>query len=53
MWVIFFQTLTDYTGALHIAFVVLQTFGVHRIENAAMHRLQPVTNIGQRAPDDD
>ena len=51
--VVLLQALAHHTGAFGVALVVLQTFAVHGGENAAMHRLQSVTCIGQRTADDD
>ena len=51
--VIIAEHLTDYLGALHMLAVVQQSHVVHGVQNAAMHRLQAVAHIGQRAPDDD
>ncbi len=50
---IFLQTLADHTGALHVLAVVQHAHVMHGVQNAAMHRLQSVTDVGQRAPDDD
>ena len=38
---------------LRVLRVVLQAHLLHGVENAAMHRLQSVTHVGQRAADDD
>ena len=46
------QALAHHAGALGVALVVLQALSVHGRENAAMHGLQSVAGIGQRAPDD-
>ena len=51
--VILLQTLADHAGALHVLAVVQHAHVVHGVQNAAMHRLQSVAHIGQRAPDDD
>src|SRR5271165_3225539 len=53
MRVILLQALADHTGALHVLAVVQHAHVVHGVQNAAMHRLQSVADIGQRAPDDD
>ena len=45
--------LADHLGALGVLLVVLQTHLVHRVQDAAMHRLEAVANIGQRTADDD
>ena len=50
---VFLQTLADHTGALHVLAVVQHAHVVHGVQNAAMHRLQAVANVGQRASDDD
>ena len=47
------QHFADDLGALHVLAVVQQSHVVHRVKNAAMHRLQAVAHVGQRAPDDD
>jgi hypothetical protein len=36
-------------GAFGVLLVVLQTHLMHGVEHAAVHRLQPVTHIRQRA----
>ena len=51
--VILAEHFADDFGALHVLAVMQQAHVMHRIENAAMHRLQAVTHIGQRASDDD
>ena len=51
--VILLQTFADDTGALHVLAVVEHAHVLHRVQNAAMHRLQSVANVGQRAADDD
>ena len=53
MRMILLQTLADDAGALHVLAVVQHAHVVHGVENAAMHRLQSVAHVGQRAPDDD
>ncbi len=53
MGVIFTQHFTDDTGALLVRRIRLQPHVVHRVENAAMHRLQAVAGIGQRTGHDD
>ena len=45
--------LADHLGALGVFLVVLQAHLAERVEHAAMHGLQSVAGIGQRAPDDD
>ena len=45
--------LAHHLGALGVFLVVLQAHLVERVEHAAMHGLQAVAGIGQRAPDDD
>ena len=47
------QHFADDLGALHVLAIVQQAHVVHRVKNAAMHRLQAVAHIRQRAPDDD
>ena len=44
--------LAHHLGALGVFLVVLQAHLVERVEHAAMHGLQAVAGIGQRAPDD-
>src|SRR5581483_1350551 len=51
--VIFLQALAHYAGALGKAAVIVQSFAKHRVENAAMHRLEPVIHTGQCATIDD
>ena len=51
--VILLQTLADDAGALHVLAIVQHAHVVHGVQNAAMHRLQAVANVGQRAADDD
>ncbi len=50
--VILAQTFAHHLGALHVLAVGEQAHVVHGIKNAAMHRLQAVADVGQRAPDD-
>ena len=45
--------LTDDLGALGVLLVVLQAHLAHGVEHAAMHGLEAVAGVGQRAPDDD
>src|SRR4029079_8590932 len=45
--------VADDPRALETRPVRLQAGLVHRVEDAAMHRLQPVTNVRQRSRDDD
>ena len=45
--------VADDPRALHVAPVGLQAHLVHREEHAAVDGLQPVADVGQRAPDDD
>ncbi len=45
--------LADHLGALVVALVVLQPHLIERVQNAPVHRLQPVAHIGQRPSDDD
>ena len=47
------EHLADHLGALHVLAVVQQAHVVHRVQNAAVHRLQAVAHVGQRAADDD
>src|SRR5262245_38716136 len=49
---IFLQHLADDTGGLAERTVRLQPHLIHRVEDAAMHRLQTVAHVGQRATDD-
>ena len=53
MGVIFTQHVTDHGGGFFCLFVGSQTCLVHGIENAAMDRLQAVTDIGQGSAYDD
>ena len=50
--VVLLQHLADHAGALRVALVVVQPLGVHRVEDAAVHRLQAVAHVGERAADD-
>ena len=50
--VVLLQHLADHAGALGVALVVVQPLGVHRVEDAAVHRLQAVAHVGERAADD-
>jgi hypothetical protein len=52
MGMIFLQTLTHDSGTFTVALVVLEALCVHRVENAAVHRFQPVTDIRQGAAND-
>src|SRR5262245_66326084 len=45
--------LADDLGALPVRLVVRQPHFVHAEKNAAVHRFQPVSNIRQRASNDD
>jgi len=51
--VILAQHLTDDACRLLIGLVGPQAQVVHGVENAAMHRLQPIAHVGQRARNDD
>ena len=44
--------LADDEGGLSVGPVRLQAEVVHRVEHAAVHRLQPVADVGQRPADD-
>ena len=48
---IFTQHITDRRRALAKRLIIGQIIAVHRIQNAAMHRLQPVAHIGKCAGD--
>ena len=50
--VVFAQHLADDTGALAVGGIRPQAHVIHGIEDAAVHRLQPVAGIGQRPRDD-
>ena len=52
MRVILTHDFTDDVGALAVASSRAQTRLVHAVENAAVHRLQAVADIRQRAVDD-
>ena len=45
--------LADDAGALHVAAVGPQAHVVHRVEDPALHRLQPVARVGERTGVDD
>ena len=45
--------LTDDAGALDVAAVGPEALVVHRVQHAAVHRLEAVADLGQRAADDD
>ena len=49
---IFFQQLTDHAGALYEPAIVHEAHVMHGVKNTAMHRLEAVANVGQRAADD-
>ena len=53
MGVIATQHSTDGGGGFLILLIGCQSVLVHRIENTAVHGLQAVTHIRQRAADDD
>ena len=46
------EHFADDLGALHVLAIVQQAHVVHGVKNAAMHRLQAVAHVGQRAADD-
>jgi len=46
------HSLADDFGALGVLLVVLQAHLAHGVEHAAMHRLEAVAGVGERAPDD-
>ena len=50
--VIFLDDLAHHTRALDVALVGGVALLVHRVQNAAVHRLQPVAHVGQRPADD-
>ena len=45
--------LADHAGALEVPSVGPEATVVHRVENAGVHRLEPVAHVGQRPADDD
>ena len=49
---VFFETFAYHAGTLAVALVVLEPFGFHGIEDAPMHRLETVADIGQSAAND-
>ena len=51
--VVFAEHFTDDLGAFRVGAVVQQAEFAHRVEHAAVGRLQAVAGVGQRAPDDD
>ena len=53
MRVIIFQHLADDAGTLVEGAVVQQAFAQHRVEDAALDRLEAVAGIRQGARDDD
>ena len=53
MWMIVTQHVTDAGGGLFEGFVRGQSGFKHRVEDAAVHRLQTVAHVRQRASDDD
>jgi hypothetical protein len=53
MWVVLAENVTDYGGGLLIPAARYEAQFVHGIEDPAMDRLEPVTNIGQRPRNDD
>ncbi len=52
MRVVFAHRLADDAGALHVLLVPVEAEFLHRKEDAAMHWLQAVPHVGQRAGDD-
>ena len=53
MRVVVAHRLGDRTCRLGVAAVRAEPGVVHRIEHPAMHRLESISHLGQRAPDDD
>src|SRR5690625_7591233 len=53
MRVVLLDHLADDTGALGVLAVTGKTLLVHRVKDAPLYRLQPVTYIRQRPVDDD
>ncbi len=53
MRVIVTHDVTDNARTLEVPAVRTVTTVVHRVEDAAMHRLQAVTDLRQRTADDD
>ncbi len=51
--VILAEHLANHLGALHVLAIVQQAHVVHGIQDAAVHRLESVAHVGQRASDDD
>ena len=45
--------LADHPRALEVPAVGPEAAVVHRVEDARVHRLEPVAHVGQRPPDDD
>ena len=45
--------VADDAGALDVAAVGPEAAVVHRVQDPAVHRLEPVADVGQRAADDD
>ena len=52
VWVVPAHHGSDCRGGLLVRAVGLQAVLVHRVEDAAMDRFQPVADVGQRPPDD-
>ena len=50
--VVFAHHLADHTGALHVLLVVVEPQLVHAEQDAPVHRLEAVANVGQRARHD-
>jgi hypothetical protein len=51
--VVLLEHLADHTGALGVAAVVEHPFAEHGVEDAAMHRLEPIAHVWQGPADDD
>ena len=50
--VVLLEHLTDHTGALAVAAAAQQSLAEHGVQDAAVHRLEPVARVGERAADD-
>ena len=53
MRMVFTDDVTDHAGRFLVGLVVVVAEFLHRVQHAPMHRLQAITDIGQRTPDND
>ena len=53
VWVVFAEDITHYARGFFVGFVPVVAGFVHGVEDAAVHRFEAVTDIGEGAADDD